>query len=241
VLPGGFRGWIFRRVLRHARHRVRDRENLRFERTRLFGRVRRIFVEMGRRFYADGLLAAPRDIFYLTLDEALGFGDGTSATTDLRGLVALRRAEFERWHTLPSPADRCETRGTVNHAHDFQDARSAAAPSAAPGGEERRGLGCCPGRVRGKVRVVRDPRGATLEPGEILVAERTDPGWVLLFPSAAALLVERGSLLSHSAIVSRELGLPGIVSIAGLTGLLRTGDFVEIDGSSGVVRRLASA
>ncbi len=238
---GGFRGLIFRWVLRHARDRVRDRENLRFERTRLFGRVRRIFVEIGRRFHADGILAEPRDIFYLSLDEALGFIDGTGVTTDLRGLVTLRRAEFERWRTLPAPSDRSQTRGMVNHAHDFQDARPAPATSAVTNGEERRGLGCCPGRVRGKVRVVRDPRGATLEPGEILVAERTDPGWVLLFPSASGLLVERGSLLSHSAIVSRELGLPGIVSIAGLTDWLRTGDFVEMDGSAGVVRRLANA
>lgn len=239
-LPTGFRGMIFRWVLRQARDRVRDRENLRFERTRLFGRVRRIFVELGRRFHADGLLAEPRDIFFLTLDEALGFCDGTSATTDLRGLVALRQAEFSRWREMPAPSDRCQTRGTVNHAHDFLDERPD--PSTAPvTGEERKGLGCCPGFVRGKVRVIRDPRGASLEPGEILVAERTDPGWVLLFPSASGLLVERGSLLSHSAIVSRELSLPGIVSLAGLTSWLQTGDTVEMNGSTGVVRRLFRA
>jgi rifampicin phosphotransferase len=238
VNPGGwFRRVIFGWVLRNARHRVRDRENLRFERTRLFGRVRRIFVEIGRRFHADGLLAEPRDIFFLTLDEALGFCDGTSPTMDLRGLVKLRRAEFDRWREMPAPADRCETRGIVNHAHDFQSTRVAPAASA-PSGEERSGLGCCPGVVRGKVRVIRDPRGATILPGEILVAERTDPGWVLLFPSASGLLVERGSMLSHSAIVSRELGLPGIVSIPGLIDWLQTGDLVEMDGSTGVVRRI---
>src|SRR5205807_2479180 len=98
--PRGLRGIVFRWVLRQARDRVRDRENLRFERTRLFGRVRRIFVEIGRRFHADGVLDEPRDIFHLTLDEALGFCDGTSATTDLRGLVVLRRAEFERWKAM---------------------------------------------------------------------------------------------------------------------------------------------
>ena len=238
---GLFRGLLFRWTWRQARHRVRDRENLRFERTRLFGRVRRIFVEMGRRFHADGLLEEPRDIFHLTLEEALGFGDGTSATTDLRGLVALRKAEFARWSALPAPSDRCETRGTVNHAHDFQDRRPASVHAVPATGEERKGLGCCPGLVRGKVRVVREPRGASLEPGEILVAERTDPGWVLLFPSAAGLLVERGSLLSHSAIVSRELGLPGIVSISGLLAWLTTGDTVEMDGTTGIIRRLPTA
>jgi pyruvate,water dikinase len=63
----------------------------------------------------------------------------------------------------------------------------------------------------------------------------------MLFPSAAGLLVERGSLLSHSAIVSRELGLPGVVGLPGLCGWIRTGDLVELDGATGEVRRLEPA
>jgi pyruvate,water dikinase len=236
----GIRSLVFNWVLHHARARVRDRENLRFERTRLFGRVRRIFVEIGKRLHADGCLAAPRDIFFLELNEAVGFLDGTAATTDLKPLVALRRTEFDRFRNMTAPADRFETRGGVNHAHDYQP-RHTAGPDVATGGETRQGLGCCPGIVRGSVRVITEPRGALIKPNEILVAERTDPGWVMLFPAAAGLLVERGSLLSHSAIVSRELGLPGIVSIAGLTAWLRTGDVVEMDGSTGVVRRIVAA
>ena len=234
----GPRGFIFRWVLRNARDRVRDRENLRFERTRLFGRVRRIFIELGKRLTADGALAKPRDVFLLALDEVLGFCDGTAVSTDLRSLVELRRTEFKKWAAMPAPTDRCETRGTVNVGHEFQSTSPAPAPSTE--GDQRQGLGCCAGIVRGPVRVVIDPRGASLEPGEILVAERTDPGWVMLFPSAAGLLVERGSLLSHSAIVSRELGLPGIVSIPGITAWLKTGDLVEMDGSTGIVRRIST-
>jgi pyruvate,water dikinase len=77
-----------------------------------------------------------------------------------------------------------------------------------------------------------------LRPGEILVAERTDPGWVMLFPAAAGLLVERGSLLSHSAIVAREMGIPAVVAVGGITHWVKDGDWVELDGSSGVVRRI---
>jgi pyruvate,water dikinase len=80
-----------------------------------------------------------------------------------------------------------------------------------------------------------------LQPGEILVAERTDPGWVMLFPAAAGLAVERGSLLSHSAILARELGIPAVVSVAGLTRWVKDGDWVELDGAAGVVRRLIRA
>jgi pyruvate,water dikinase len=85
---------------------------------------------------------------------------------------------------------------------------------------------------------VTDPRAVELKTGEILVAERTDPGWVMLFPAASGLLVERGSLLSHSAIVAREMGLPAIVSLPDVTRWLRDGDWVEMNGSTGVVRRI---
>jgi len=88
--------------------------------------------------------------------------------------------------------------------------------------------------------VVRDPKRAQLTAGCILVADHTDPGWIMLFPSARGLLVERGSLLSHSAIVARELGIPAVISIPGLLEWLQDGDEVELDGAAGIVRRLAA-
>ncbi|HCE67991.1 MAG: phosphoenolpyruvate synthase [Geobacteraceae bacterium GWC2_55_20] len=226
---------FFKWVLEQARARVRDRENLRFERTRLFGRVRRVFVELGRRFHADGILNDPRDIFWLEKDEILGFVEGTASSVNLRGLAALRRAEFDGWRELDPPADRFDTHGMVSHA---QPCRSTVAAAEAPRGDTLKGIGCCPGVVRGSVRVITDPRGAIILQGEILVAERTDPGWIMLFPACSGLLVERGSLLSHSAIVAREMGIPAVVSIPGITAWLKTGDLVEMDGGSGVVRKL---
>ena len=227
-------GW----VLRNARIRVRQRENLRFERTRLFGRIRRIFLEAGKRLHAAGALCDPRDVFYLQVEEVVALADGTAVTADLAALVAVRKVEFERYRQMPPPAERFETRGVVYFAQSYAPAIKAGA--AEPGGEERRGLGCCPGIVRGVVCVVRDPRNAHLPAGCILVADHTDPGWIMLFPSASGLLVERGSLLSHSAIVARELGIPAVVSIRGLTEWLRDGDIVELDGAQGIVRRIAA-
>jgi pyruvate,water dikinase len=104
--------------------------------------------------------------------------------------------------------------------------------------DTRRGIGACPGVVEGIARCIDDPKQARLAPGEILVAQQTDPGWVMLFAGASGVLVERGSLLSHSAIVTRELGIPSIVSLPGLTGWLRDGDRVRFDGASGLVERL---
>jgi len=228
------RGDIYRWVLRNARQRVLDRENLRLERTRVFGRARRIFLEIGERLQAAGVLTSARDVFYLEIDEILGFIDGTAASSALDALARARVVEFDAYRAEPAPPDRFETRGPVGLFR----------PSASTGrvgidGETASGLGCCPGVVRGPVRVITDPAGAVLLPGEILVAERTDPGWVMLFPVAEGLLVERGSLLSHSAIVAREMGIPAVVSISGLTSWLRTGDVVELDGRTGRVVRLS--
>jgi pyruvate,water dikinase len=223
-------------VLRHAKARVRDRENLRFERTRVFGLVRRIFVTLGQRLHETGALDAPEDVFYLERHEIFGFIEGRATTTSLRELVAVRRREFGVHRNAPALPSRFETRGVVC-ASAILPSKQAVGDSQA--GEERRGLGCCAGIVRGKVRVITDPRRDRLEHGEILAARSTDPGWIVLFSAAAGLLVERGSLLSHSAIVSRELGIPGIVSIEGLTSWLNDGDLVELNGTTGIVRRLA--
>ncbi|HEX7026188.1 MAG TPA: PEP/pyruvate-binding domain-containing protein [Gammaproteobacteria bacterium] len=229
---------LIRLTLNWAKKRIQQRENLRFERTRVFGRVRRVFVEIGRRLHEQQLLDEPRDIFYLEVAEILGLIEGSITSYDLRNLVACRRKIVEDFSGQAAPPNRFETRGAVLPAllkHDWiLDTQQATS------GDEnsRTGLGCCPGVVRAGVRVIDDPRGAVLEPGEIMVARHTDPGWITLFANAAGILVERGSLLSHSAIVAREMGIPAIVSIAGVTDWLRTGDRVEMDGATGTVRRI---
>ena len=106
--------------------------------------------------------------------------------------------------------------------------------------KQLKGIGASPGKVSGRVRVIDNPANAKLEQGEILVAEYTDPGWIMLFPAASGILVERGSLLSHSAIVSRELGIPAVVGIIGLLDNIKTGDMVELDGTTGIVRKISN-
>ncbi|MGI9315730.1 MAG: PEP-utilizing enzyme, partial [bacterium] len=230
--------WLtFRWVLKNARDRVCDRENLRFERTRAFGRVRKIVVEIGRRFYGLNLLEDPRDVFYLELQEIFAFVEGASTCTDLKCLVALRKQEFKRFSQMPPPADRFETRGIVYQGNPYLTSR----PANEMPGNIHKGIGCCPGTISGRVRVVKNPRESLLKSGEILVADRTDPSWILLFPLASGLLVERGSLLSHAAIVAREMGTPAIVSIAGVTSWLKDGDRVELDGRTGVVKKIETA
>lgn len=229
---------VFNWVLKQARKCVRDRENLRFERTRVFGRARQIFTELGQRFYALDLLDDTQDVFYLELAEILGFVEGTATCTDLRGLAGVRKAEFARFAQMTPPADRFTTVGMVHQGNQFQPAQRSSLPLTT--GDELQGIGSCPGHVCGRARLVTNPATVHLEPGDILVAERTDPSWIMLMPAAAGLLVERGSLLSHAAIVSRELGLPSIVSLTGLTHWVTDGDLVEFDGSTGIVRKVTT-
>jgi phosphohistidine swiveling domain-containing protein len=237
----------FNWILLNARGRIVDRENLRFARTRLFGRIRAIFVELGRQLAAEGALREPRDIFYLELDEVLSFVESPAADADLKARVQARKREAELYRHMPPPPDRFETYGALvtdaalNVPATKQRANRFAGAATHDAAESRRGIGCCPGQVRGIVRVVRDPNATGLRQGEILVAERTDPSWVMLFPAAHGILVERGSLLSHAAIVAREMAIPAIVSIEGLCSWLQDGDEVEFDGASGEVIRVARA
>ena len=221
-------GWL----LGKARAAVRDRENLRFCRTRIFGLTRDLFRGFGWQLHRMGKLGDAEDVFYLTTDELFGYVRGTSTCTDLRGLAGVRRAEFDVFRAEPDPDDNIVTGGVPYHNNPLrvpQEAEELGADGALTG------TPCAPGRVRAPVRVVLSPKGEPRLDGEILVAARTDPGWVTLFPTAAGLLIERGSPLSHSAVVARELGIPAIVGIKGLTRVLRNGQEVEMDGATGRV------
>lgn len=223
---------LFDWVLGRARRHIRDRENMRLVRTRVFGLVRRLFRAFGDHMARRGVLDRRDDVFWLTLDEVFGWVEGTGATVDLRALVTLRRAEHAAFLAEPPPDDRFVTAGPVAFGNLYR----STIPRTVPQGAVLTGIGCAPGVVRGRARIVRAPTDDLRLDGDILVAERTDPGWVPLYPSASGILVERGSALSHSAIVAREFGIPTIVGIQGLLARVRDGQWVELDGAAGTVR-----
>ncbi|MFN0198559.1 MAG: PEP/pyruvate-binding domain-containing protein [Planctomycetaceae bacterium] len=237
------RRWIFRKILTNARRGVRNRENMRFARTRIYGILRRMLRSIGHHLARERVLEEMSDIFYLTIDEVWDFIKGTAVTTDLRALVRLRREEYDRYRseTVPPPDDRFETFGLAYHRNRFQRRRPATtAPheetTAASG--TLRGIGCCPGIISGTVQIVLSPDQVDSIRGEILVAEKTDPGWVGLYPAFSGILIERGSALSHSSIVAREMGIPTIVGIGQLTARLHDGMRITMDGAAGTVEIL---
>ncbi len=227
---------LFRWVVGRARLHVKNRENLRFARTRAFGLVRRFVVEMGDRLWRAGKLDEPRDVFYLEMEELVAFARGTASSTDLRGLAGVRKREYAVYRGMPAPPDRLWSTGCV-YTDPQLISGAAAAPETADKAEigtVLRGVAASPGVVRARARLVRDPMDVELQ-GEVLVAHRTDPGWVPLFPSAVAVVVERGSVLSHSAIVAREFGIPCVVGLRGALDRLTDGAEIEVDGNAGTV------
>ena len=203
---------------------------MRFERTRLFGLVREIFLELGKNFAYENIIENKRDIFYLTKEEIFNYVRGTSVDIDFKTLINNRKEEFRNFETK-HPADRFSTYGIVYTANDYTSKETSSNVNG-----DLSGIGACAGVVRAKVKIVHSVAESEGLEGCIMVAERTDPGWVPLFPISKGILVERGSILSHSAIVAREMGIPAIVGINNLLSTLKDGDEIEMDGSTGQIR-----
>jgi pyruvate,water dikinase len=216
----GPRRALVRVFLRRVRALSGLREMPKFQIIRLFARGRAILAPIGRQLAAAGAIARADDLWFLTLPEVRRALDGE----DMRELVAARRAEYAR-----------EMRRRHIPRVLLSDGTDAEAAYATPGEGGMRGTPASPGVATGSARVLRSPVGARLEPGEVLVAPATDPGWTPLFLTASALVMEMGGMMSHGAVVAREYGIPAVVGVPNATDLLTTGQRVTVDGSAGTV------
>ncbi|MCB0173066.1 MAG: hypothetical protein KDJ97_21245 [Anaerolineae bacterium] len=208
--------------------------------------LRRVFLEVGRRLAKKGSLLQPDDIFCLTLAEA----QASAAQPDLSrtDLVQHRCAVLDHFSTVQPP----EGLGTMPLAalpndpftrtmgRIFGSPLLPTGPAAAPGPSDTlSGNAAAAGVVRGPVRVIHTlEQAGRLQPGEVLVTRAILPPWTPLFATAAAVITEVGGILSHSAIMAREYGIPAVLGVANATTLLVDGQAVEVDGSAGLVRLL---
>jgi phosphohistidine swiveling domain-containing protein len=206
-----------RPLIAAAAAQLRDREVRRDRLVRAIWVVRGLLREYGRRCHAGGRFDDPDDVFYLTIDEL------DAPPADIAAAVARRRAQ------------RCSLEQLVPPAAFSGTWAPAAAAALLSNGESLHGLGVGPGRVRGRVRVVRGDTVNDVEPGEILVATVTDVGYTPAFAYVAAVVTEVGGPISHAAIVAREYGVPCVVNATGAAQRLRTGTLIEVDGESGVL------
>ena len=220
---GLLRAAAVRFCLRRARALVGMREMPKFLIVTAMGRARVVMLQIGRELAASGRIAEPEDVFFLDFDET----KRAAAGGDLRTLVGERRdrydAELRRRH-VPRLL-----------LSDGTEPEAVASGSAAIQPGALRGTPASAGTVTAPARVVLDPVGARLEPGEILVAPSTDPGWTPLFLTAGGLVMEMGGANSHGAVVAREYGIPAVVGVPRATEVVATGAEVTVDGAAGVV------
>jgi pyruvate,water dikinase len=209
-------------VLQRMRVLIGAREAPKYHIIRLLATpARELLRPVGVDLAARGLVASADDVFFLNLSEARR----AAAGADLREVVAARRRVFER-----ERARRHIPRVLLS---DGTDAEAALVSIGSADGLH--GSPASPGTVSGTARVILSPLGARLEPGEILVAPSTDPGWTPLFLTAGGLVMEMGGMMSHGAVVAREYGIPAVVGVAGATDRIVSGQRVTVDGSAGTV------
>ncbi|WP_328958734.1 PEP/pyruvate-binding domain-containing protein [Kitasatospora purpeofusca] len=229
-------------ALASLRFSVKAREDTRFCRSQLYGISREVLWRLGDRLVAAGMLDGTADLVHLHVEEVLGAFDGTLTETDLRAVALRRRAELERsagkaeppaYFTVPADVpvpvalmSRQDTDRAVDTTEDGV----------------LRGLASSSGRVRARAKIVLDasvpPQSCT---DRILVAKETDPGWLALMMAAKGIVVERGSLISHTAISGRLLGIPTVVAVPRALATIPDGAWVEMDGDTGTVRLLSEA
>lgn len=187
---------------------------------RVFTPLRELLRPVGEELVSAGRVERPDDIYFLTLAQARAAVRGS----DMRQTVDANRAIYDR--------ERTRRRIPRVLLADGTDAEVALVEIAEG---DLRGSPASPGSVTGTARVIHSPRGAHLEPGEILVAPSTDPGWTPLFLTAGGLVMEMGGMMSHGAVVAREYGIPAVVGVPDATTRIATGDTIIVDGSTGVV------
>ena len=204
------------------------REAMKYTWLLVLEQARRVYRELGRRLAAAGHLKAADDVFWLRQDEVRAWAEtGTAAWT--QDALDARAREWREWTTRRPPPLIIGTRG----------APDAASPAARPPRAKiLRGTPVSTGHAVGVARVITDPHHAELLPGEILVTRYTDPAWTPLFFTAGAMITEVGGVLSHGAVIAREIGLPAVVGVGEATSLIATGRRVKVNAHEGTVELL---
>jgi rifampicin phosphotransferase len=209
------------------------RERTKTNNIRVIHEMRMAMRELGRRMVELGAFDEIEDFgFVREAEMPTLFSDPHSLTDSIR----TRRAEYRQLQELDPPFV------FVGHAEGpaTWPRRDAVSVDRVSEGDTVVGFPGCPGIAEGTARVILDSNDpSALEPGDVLIAPITDPSWTPLFVPAAAVVVDVGAALSHAIIVSRELGIPCVVSAVGATRNIPDGARVRVDGNTGLVTILS--
>jgi pyruvate,water dikinase len=216
-------------ALRSAKDTIPLREQTKANAVVVVNEVRLAFRELGRRGVAAGRLAAPEDVMMLLAGELDAY---VTDPEPFRGVLAERLRGYLSLFELEPPFILAKDIPPLTEWARRSRPRGATATA----GTVLRGVGGSAGTYTGRARVVRDLADAVaLEPGEVMVAPLTDAAWTPLFLVAGAVVVDMGALNSHAVVVSREVGLPCVLSVTDATAVLSDGMLLTVDGTAGTV------
>ncbi len=218
------RGRVVAAALRRARDLVGLRELPKYWLVTVLGAARAELAAVGADLASRDRLEGADDVFFLSLAEA-------REDVDRRALVRERRATYARELRRRHVPRVVLSDGTEPEALAGADEPADGALTGVPASA---------GTVTGRVRVITDPQGAHLEPGDVLVCPSTDPGWTPLFLTAGGLVMEMGGSNSHGAVVAREYGLPAVVGVRDAVARLAGVPSVRVDGTNGRVEPLVA-
>ncbi|MEN9865644.1 MAG: hypothetical protein RL748_1234 [Pseudomonadota bacterium] len=225
--------WLFRSVLKKAFGAIALREQGRIIRSLLFGEIRLMTLEIGKHLQRSGLLLERDDVFFLLRREIEDIVNGKYQLPEtIPALIASRKATLAAQEKIDPPEFFLLERGR------YYTPPLEASVDHHRAGASLRGVPVSNGVVRAQVRIILDPiNDNRLAAGDILVTRTTDPGWTPLFMIAGGLILERGGLLSHGAIVAREFGIPAVVGVEGAVRRLVDGEIVTLNANTGEILR----
>jgi pyruvate,water dikinase len=226
-----------RAALAWTRRAVALRERARLKQSRLYSRCRRVALAIGDRLVEAGRLDHREDVFYFSYEELDGIvAGGSMLPARLQDEVAWRKRRHAGLSALAPPDTLVLTEGAAFGENSADVAITAGDGSGPDADGVLRGVSACGGRAEARAAVLSDLSEARrLRPGDVLVTRQTDPAWGPVFFLIKGLVLERGGMLSHGAVVAREFGIPSVVGVRDATRRIADGQRVVVDGDRGHV------
>ena len=208
--------------VKKAKTGIYNREISRMNRTRIFGMAREIMLRIGDNFVMQGYLKSREDVFYLFYREL-------SENQDYTQVVEERRKLYKNYESLPA-FSRLVFKDKIIHKNYVHSGTELLEKP-----DKLFGIASSVGMVKGEVLVIDSPDINIDTSNKIIVTKTTDPGWVFLIKNSLGIIAEKGSMLSHTAIITRELKKPSVVNVKDITKVVKTGDVVELNAAEGMV------
>jgi pyruvate,water dikinase len=215
------------------------RERARLKQALLYSRYRRLALAVGQQFVTHKILITADDIFYLTHGEIESLLAGSSMFPLETAALAKLRRDAHTPLAASAPPDRLFLAPGETWRNSSSDTGDDATSRGEVSNNDLRGQGVCGGSIVGRAVVLSDPNQfEQVSQGDILVTRQTDPGWGPILFLVKGLVMERGGMLSHGAILAREFGIPSVVDVQRATKRIVTGNIIRVDGDRGLVEIL---